>query len=73
VVLLPDPGGVECAAHLNGQAVYGASAVGGVLDTFFAGALGLQQLSNGARPELGATLLPDVFWARWLAALAIWL
>jgi hypothetical protein len=58
---------------LSGQAVYGASAVGGVLGTFFAAVLGLQQFSNEPSPQLGATLLRDVYGGLWLARLAIWL
>lgn len=58
---------------LSGQAVYGASAVGGVLGTFFAGVLGLQQLSGDANEQLGATLLRDVYGGLWLARIAIWL
>jgi hypothetical protein len=57
---------------LNQQAVYGASTVGGVLGTFFAGALGISVvLGKGQR--LGETLLPEVWGGQVLAILAIWL
>jgi hypothetical protein len=59
--------------NLSGQAVYGASAVGGVLGTFFAAVLGLQQFSNEPESQPGATLLRDVYGGLWLARIAIWL
>jgi hypothetical protein len=61
------------AVNLNEQAVYGASAVGGVLGTFFAGALGINVAKGGSRQRLDQTLLSDVWKGPVLAQLAIWL
>lgn len=60
------------SVELNQQAVYGASTVGGVLGTFFAGALGINVVIAKGQ-KLGETLLPDVWQGQLLATLAIWL